>query len=745
MTSSFSAPPSILSDPALTSANLYDQLLQNLPSHNATTTTTTPIPSSPPPPSSSSSFLDALRAATPPFDPSSNFRLTANAGLTHSSTLDPLLDLFHSLSSPLGPSLAPLFEAAWNASPLDTLRIIFHARSIPNGKGDREAFYVGMGWLWQKSPRTFLENLEELVQPRSKRAKKEKKKGEEEFDMVDEEEELLNGDGKKGGDDELDPANARSHGYYCDLPNLLFLATQSALSSGSSSASTVSSLLSPPRATPKNDKHHRRENGQRRLQKWKNDLALKESEPKLFEMVKTERVEKHEREAELAKVDAARERARKKEEARNRVERLYKEDRSYRLLHIRVAKIFATQLQHDLNLIQSSPSSPISLAAKWLPSPGSNLALQTLLPESVAVLLFPNLPPTTASSYLLSALQKTYLSPLRAASQIPERPLSAKACSEVAYPRVPSLAMKRYKRTFLEKDTVRFKEFLIEVKKGNRSISGAALTPASLVAEARRLTHVEKEGGIGDVLGAQWGTLVESVRESGKMGEAIAVADVSGSMFSPTFKDRTSPIDSSIGLSLLLSQIAPEPFNGTFITFSGTPQIVDIDLESDFVEIVQKMERTGWGMNTDFMATFRLILNKSKAASLKPEEMIKRLYVFSDMEFDHAGSYQETHFEIIKREFEAEGYDLPELVFWNLNGTVSKPVTSQTPGVALVSGYSAALLKVFLEGGDYPEDETFLQVDALGNSVEKGSGLDPLVVMQKAIGHESFAGLRVVA
>jgi len=43
-------------------------------------------------------------------------------------------------------------------------------------------------------------------------------------------------------------------------------------------------------------------------------------------VVKRERAEKHEREVELEKVDAARERARKKEEARMRVEKLYKED-----------------------------------------------------------------------------------------------------------------------------------------------------------------------------------------------------------------------------------------------------------------------------------------------------------------------------------------------------------------------------------------------------------------------------------
>jgi len=81
-----------------------------------------------------------------------------------------------------------------------------------------------------------LENLEELVQPRAKRARKEKKgKGEgdtvaeeDEFEMVaeeeeEEEEETMNGEEKrKGGKDELNHVNARSHGY-CEfiLPFIL--------------------------------------------------------------------------------------------------------------------------------------------------------------------------------------------------------------------------------------------------------------------------------------------------------------------------------------------------------------------------------------------------------------------------------------------------------------------------------------------------------------------------------------------
>lgn len=58
-------------------------------------------------------------------------------------------------------------------------------------------------------------------------------------------------------------------------------------------------------------------------------------------------------------------------------------------------------------------------------------------------------------------------------------------------------------------------------------------------------------------------------------------------------------MDSSIGLALLLSQIAPEPFKGTFLTFSGQPEIIEIDTKGSFVDIVHQMERANWGGNTE--------------------------------------------------------------------------------------------------------------------------------------------------
>ena len=71
--------------------------------------------------------------------------------------------------------------------------------------------------------------------------------------------------------------------------------------------------------------------------------------------------------------------------------------------------------------------------------------------------------------------------------------------------------------------------------------------------------------------------------------------------------------------------------------------------------------------------------------------MIKRVFVFSDMEFDKASANRwETDYEAIQRKFREKGYRsiIPEIVFWNLRDSHATPVPGTQKGVALVSGYS---------------------------------------------------------
>uniref|UniRef100_N1QT11 DUF7788 domain-containing protein n=1 Tax=Aegilops tauschii TaxID=37682 RepID=N1QT11_AEGTA len=62
-----------------------------------------------------------------------------------------------------------------------------------------------------------------------------------------------------------------------------------------------------------------------------------------------------------------------------------------------------------------------------------------------------------------------------------------------------------------------------------------------------------------------------------------------------------------------------------------------------------------------------------------------------------AGFYDEH--EAIRKRFAAEGFAAPEVVFWNVGGTskAASPVVAAQAGVALVSGYSKNLVRLFLE------------------------------------------------
>ncbi|MCJ1290447.1 hypothetical protein MMC34_001985 [Xylographa carneopallida] len=340
--------------------------------------------------------------------------------------------------------------------------------------------------------------------------------------------------------------------------------------------------------------------------------------------------------------------------------------------------------------------------------------------------------------------------------------------------------MNTYKELFVKKSLDSFETYIDKVADGKSQISGAVLSPAKLMLQATTLNkpgHNEKAAApllrtrvaavLCKTLDAQWATLVKRIKDSGILANSIAVCDVSGSMGHPAFADKTSPIHTAIGISLLLAEIVEPPFGGAFITFSAEPKLVSIGGPDDTRTLLEKcahMTSSDWGMNTDFAAVFeRLILPMAVQHKVKPEDMVKQIFVFSDMQFDVARSRTEpleTAYERLKRQYAAAGYEVPQLVFWNLNGgggsneTVApRPVMSGTEGTMLVSGYSQGLLKMFLEDGHFDEeaeveveDEDVEDEDAEGmvQVRAKKRKVDPMVGLRKAVGHKAYSMLKVV-
>lgn len=716
-----------------------------------------------------SAFTDGLlenKATAPSCDEHDDKMLTENADVAYSTSREALVDLFCELEAGIsGEQLRKLLEKAWAEDAESTLKIIWNARSIHLGKSSRHAFYRAVGWLYTNHPATLIVNLPWLVRPLipKKAPKKDEKEDgkkdtkeeamhvDSDFEVIDVDEKELPGQPETKKiklDDEAELAEfdvkyGTAHGYWKDLLNLLALAA--------------------------------------------NDQLKVDGEPRKVLNIEKPKDKPHERDwTEGRKKTVIQERH------DNVVDKL-ETDPVYKALHVSVARLFADQLKLDFARLESG-SKPdlkaITLAAKWAPTHKLMHDQHTCIVTSIAELLYtfeevcPEIDAGDRTLYLKHARQRYHFSipKLRKYLQVVERPITVEKFNEIKYNRVPSLAMKQYTPLFAKKDFDRFDKYIEAVAQGKATISGATLIPSTLVRDvmggqmhfgsrgkstANQLVEQKLHEIKIKSLGGQWSTLVQRIKNSGTLESSIAIADVSGSMQSPVFPDCTRPIDSSIGLALLIAEVTKPPFGGAFITFSDTPQVMRVggaEDERSFQEKVNYILRSNWSMNTNFVSVFEdLILPMAVENKLTQEDMVKQVFVFSDMQFDGCGGGDRwtSSFERIQAKYRAAGYEMPQLIFWNLAGnygygayvtdTAPKPVTATEEGTALVSGYSQGQLKMFLENGQFddPEEEEIVTEKEDGDEVviekeKKKQKRDPLTQVKKAISHDAYRMLKVV-
>lgn len=101
-----------------------------------------------------------------------------------------------------------------------------------------------------------------------------------------------------------------------------------------------------------------------------------------------------------------------------------------------------------------------------------------------------------------------------------------------------------------------------------------------------------------------------------------------------------------------------------------------------------------------------LELNPARVA----RTILAAILVVSDMEFDSCarsryGRPDSRLFDVIRQKYEAAGYQLPRLVFWNVcsrTGTI--PVKENDMGVALVSGFSVNVVNMVMSSKVDPYD-----------------------------------------
>ncbi|XP_074291017.1 uncharacterized protein LOC141617761 [Silene latifolia] len=613
---------------------------------------------------------------------------TATRGLTETNSKtylnsgNPCVDFFFHVVPDTPPSeLNRLLELSWNKDPLITLKLVCNLRGVRGtGKSDKEGFYTAALWLYEHHPRTLSLNMKSIS----------------------------------------------GFGYFKDMPEILFRVLEGSevrkISKRQRDESLLAKGIMPRNRSPFSGLGAAYRGifsggggggGGGRGYNSDSDYDDRDEEKEEEKAKKVdEKKEKTEEEKEkdrIRKEKARVLRLKRKNERTKKVLDKYNQDSTFRLLHDSISDHFGELLRNDVDLLNKGDMYKIGFSAKWCPTIDSTYDEVTLLCESIARRVFPkgefeeykDMEEAHYAYHIRDRLRKEVLVPLRKALELPEVYLCAKMWNALPYNRVPSVAMRAYKTLFYKHDKERFEEYLEKVKAGKATIAAGALLPHEIIGQLH-----DPEGG--QVAELQWKRMVDDMAKKGKLNNCMAVCDVSGSMHG-------IPMEVCVSLGLLISELSEEPWKGKLITFSQSPQFHTITGKT-LLKKTEFIRRMDWGMNTDLQKVFDRILEVAIKAKIPEEQMVRRLFVFSDMEFDEASTNTnwESDYMVIQRKFKAAGFEnVPEIVFWNLRHSRSTPVPSNQPGVALVSGYSKNLMTLFLEGGGVINPEAVM-LEAIG-------------------------------
>jgi Domain of unknown function (DUF2828) len=284
---------------------------------------------------------------------------------------------------------------------------------------------------------------------------------------------------------------------------------------------------------------------------------------------------------------------------------------------------------------------------------------------------------------------KFYRKSLVALTKVVETQMCAKDWDNINFSHVPSVAASRYKKAF-NRNTTKFAEYVASLVKGDPTVkvNASAIFPYDVLKNVAYGNFNKTET---DHIVAQWEALPNYVGDA----NILPLVDVSGSMSCPAGKNsKVTCMDVAVSLGLYLAEKNTGKFKDTFLTFSDRPELMT--LKGDVVQKMAQMVKSDWGMSTNLHAAFSKILDVAVKGNVPQEEMPEMVLILSDMQFNQCVKHDSSAMEMIERKYEAAGYVVPQVVFWNLNSSDNVPVKSDKSGAALVSGFSPAIAKALL-------------------------------------------------
>ena len=351
------------------------------------------------------------------------------------------------------------------------------------------------------------------------------------------------------------------------------------------------------------------------------------------------------------------------------------------------------QLALDVN------STTPSLLAKWLKSENTSSQKSRELAQKTRIAFGMN----------HKQYRKT-LALLRERINIVERLMSENRWDEIEFDKIPSKAGLIYKNAFARHDIERMKNEAVQsyadfAKDTTKKVNAEVLNPVDIANQI--FSHGWKKPSETDRL--MWDKYWANLKDyyNGREENGIAICDVSGSMTG-------QPMNAAVSMSAYIAERGKGPFKNHFITFSGNPALVEFEGVDTFDKFHRAI-RADWGGSTNVEAALDLMLNTAIANNVPAEDMPTRLYIFSDMEFNGCMtcgaptsgrwgggtrvSNPDTLFETIAKRWAVRGYELPKVIFWNLDARQNN-IPALGGRFSYVSGFSMNMVETILSGKD---------------------------------------------
>lgn len=286
------------------------------------------------------------------------------------------------------------------------------------------------------------------------------------------------------------------------------------------------------------------------------------------------------------------------------------------------------------------------------------------------------------------------LSILRERINVLERLMSAGEWSKIDFSKIPSRAGLIYRNAFARRDILRerYEKFIMDK---NTKVNAKVLYPYECVEsalECRGRDRLERAA-----INKYWDNLKDYF--NGAAFNGMALVDVSGSM--TVRYNSIAPINIAIALGLYCAEKCSGPYKGHFITFESNPHFIEIEGE-DFIEKVNNMHRAPWGGSTNIEKAFDLMLETAIRNNLSQEDIPKNLIIISDMQIDAcAKDFDNNHItsmSIIRKKWKEYGYEMPKLVYWNVNARQDTILDDAKSNITFVSGASPVVFEMIMSG-----------------------------------------------